>query len=122
MKKYVVSVIACQTCLSYETDKPPFFYFPVASLVDDASAHLVMRGISPRQAASISLALYCTLAAPWSGVSESDRHKAHQCTRIPYGILLAFMLLNQREQQLAGSPFGYGCVYVHIDALAVTIK
>ena len=37
MTKYVVSVIACQTCLSYETDKPPFLYFPVASLVDNAS-------------------------------------------------------------------------------------
>ena len=47
MTKSVVSVIACQTCLSYETDKPPFFYFPVASLVDDASAYIVMWGISP---------------------------------------------------------------------------
>ena len=28
MTKYVVSVIACQTCLSYETDKPPFLYYP----------------------------------------------------------------------------------------------
>ena len=37
MTKSVVSVIACQTCLSYETDKPPFFYFPAASLVDNAS-------------------------------------------------------------------------------------
>ena len=47
MTKYVVSVIACQTCLSYETDKPTYLYFLVA-LVGRASAYLVVRGISPK--------------------------------------------------------------------------
>ena len=47
MTKSAVSVIACQTCLSYETDKPPFLYFPVASLVDNASCLSCHVGISP---------------------------------------------------------------------------
>ena len=47
MTKSVVSVIACQTCLSYETDKPTYLYSLVA-LVGRASVYLVVRGISPR--------------------------------------------------------------------------
>ena len=47
MTKSVVSVIACQTCLSYETDKPPFLYSHVASLVDNASCLSCHGGISP---------------------------------------------------------------------------
>ena len=36
--------------------------------------------------------------------------------------LLAFLLLYQRYQQFAWSPFGHGSVHIHIHPLAVTIK
>ena len=51
-----------------------------------------------------------------------EQPQVHQYVRIPYGILLALRLLNDGEQQFAGSPFGNGCIHVHIHTLAVTIK
>ena len=53
------------------------------------------------------------------GCGGIEPPQAHQCTRIPYGVLLALLFLDDGEQQLARSPFGHGCVYVHIDTLPV---
>ena len=55
------------------------------------------------------------------GMAESDRHKAHQCTQ-SLTALLALLLLNDGEQQLARCPLGHRCVHIHIHSLAVTIK
>lgn len=75
MTKSVVSVIACQTCLSYETDKPPFLYFPAASLVDNASCLSCNVGISPDRLQAFRLRCRARLHDHQSGVVESNHHK-----------------------------------------------
>ena len=46
MTKSVVSVIACQTCLSYETDKPTYLYYLVPR-VGRCSVYLVTGAFRP---------------------------------------------------------------------------
>ena len=87
MTKSVVSVIACQTCLSYETDKPPFLYFLVASLVDNASClscHGAFRPIGCKPFAYVAV-LACTTFVGRDGIEPPQ---ARQCVRIPYGYYL----------------------------------
>ena len=91
MTKSVVSVIACQTCLSYETDKPTYLYFLVAP-VGRASAHLVMRGISPDRLQAFRLRYTARLQCLLVGCVGIGPTQAHQCTRIPYGITFPLAL------------------------------
>ena len=118
MTKSVVSVIACQTCLSYETDKPPFLYSPAASLVDNASVYLVTGAFRPIDCKPFACVTVhaCTASVGCVGIGPTQ---AHQCTRIPYGVLLSLLFLDDGEQQLTGSPLHDGCVHIHIDALSV---
>ena len=118
MTKSVVSVIACQTCLSYETDKPPFLYFPVASLVDNASCLSCHGGISPDRLQAFRLRYTARLQCHLLGMAESDRHKAHQCTQ-SITALLSLCLLHEGEQKFAGSPLGHGGVHIHVHPFAV---
>lgn len=119
MTKSGVSVIACQTCLSYETDKPPFLYFPAASLVDNASCLYCHVGhfahIGCKHFACVILHA-CSTSVGRDGIEPPQ---AHQCVRIPYGILLAFLRLDEGEQEFAWSPLGHGCVHIHIHPFAV---
>ena len=86
MTQSVVSVIACQTCLSYETDKPPFLYSPAASLVDNASCLSCHGGISPDRLQAFRLRYTARLQCLLVGCVGIGPTQAHQCTRIPYGI------------------------------------
>ena len=86
---------------------------PLAYLVTGA-----FRPIGCKHFACVAM-LACTTIL--LGMAESDRHKAHQCTQ-SLTALLAFLLLQDGLQQLAGRPLHDGRIYVHIDPLAVTIK
>ena len=91
MTKTLVSVIACQTCLSYETDKPPFLYSPAASLVDNASVYLVtgaFRPIDCKPFACVAV-LACTTLVGRVGIGPTQ---VRQYVRIPYGITLPLPL------------------------------
>ena len=84
MTKSVVSVIACQTCLSYETDKPTYLYYLVPR-VGRCSVYLdtwAFRPIDCKHFAYVAV-LACTTLVGRVGIGPTQ---AHQCTRIPYGI------------------------------------
>ena len=86
MTKTVVSVIACQTCLSYETDKPTYLYYLVPR-VGRCSVYLVtwaFRPIDCKPFACVTVHA-CTALVGRVGIGPTQ---VHQYVRIPCGILL----------------------------------
>lgn len=86
---------------------------PLAYLVTGA-----FRPIGCKHFARVAV-LACTTLVGCIGIGPTQSTPVHQ---IPNGTLLALSLLHEREQQLARSPLGYGCIHIHIHPLAVAIK
>ena len=111
MTKSVVSVIACQTCLSYETDKPTYLYSLVA-LVGRASVYLVTGAFRPIDCMHFACVTLHACSA-FVGRDGIEPPQARQCVRIPYGITCLLALVSEIATTCEESTLSRVCTHPH---------